>query len=188
METRNRRLEIRNGLLEMSSEKKTEWILEAVADIEKLEEELKVYRRKVVKLYEKIKKLEDENKSLIVEAATDIKNLEDENESLIVEYAVDIKKLEDENKRLKAQLEMNQDVTQPGDDVFIPRSYSGIPSNLKKTTKDWSKTLPEVYNLVPPRRIFTKDSPQGPTPPRRKTDKGGKRGKNIKTMRKYSKK
>jgi hypothetical protein len=83
---------------------------------------------------------------------------------------------------------MNQDVTQPGDDVFIPRNYSGIPSNLKKPTKDWSNTLPEVYNLVPPRRIFTKDSPQGPTPPRRKTDKGGKRGKNIKTMRKYSKK
>jgi hypothetical protein len=92
---------------------------------------------------------------------------------------------------MNQELKMNQDVTQPGDDVFIPRSYSGIPSNLKKPTKDWSKTLPEVYNLVPPRRIFTKDSPQGPTPPRRKTgktDKGGKRGKNIKTMRKYSKK
>ena len=186
--TRNRKLEIRNGLLEMSSEKKTELILEAVADIEKLEEELKVYRRKIFKLDDKIKELEDENERLIVEEATDIKNLEDENQRLIVEYAVDIKKLEDENKRLKAQLEMNQDVTQPGDDVFIPRSYSGIPSNLKKQTKDWSITLPEVYDPVPPRRILTKDSPQGPTPPRRKTGKGGKRGKNIKTMKKYSKK
>jgi len=187
METRNRRLEIRNGLLEMSSEDKTDWILEAVADIEKLDDELKVYRRKVVKLYEKIKKLEDENKSLIVEAATDIKNLEDENQSL------------------KAQLEMNQDVTQPGDDdIFIPRSYNGKKSNLKKTTtlpQTPPQTPPQTLPQTPPQTLpqtppeihdvfkrYKELNYRPPTPPRRKTGKGGKRGKNIKTMKKYSKK
>ena len=167
--TRNRRLEIRNGFLAMSSEKKTELILEAVDDIEKLEEKLNRYRRKIFNLDDKIKELEDENERLIVEAATDIKNLEDENQSL------------------KAQLEMNQDVTQPGDDdVFIPRSYNGKKSNLKKTT-----TLPQTLPQTPPEihDVFERYKTlkyRPPTPPRR--GKGGKRGKNIKTMRKYSKK
>ena len=178
METRYRKRETRKGLLEMSSEKKTDWILEAVDDIQKMEEELNVYRRKIFKLHNKIKELEDENQSLIVEAATDIKNLEDENQSL------------------KAQLEMNQDVTQPGDDdVFIPRSYNGKKSNLKKTT-----TLPQTPPQTPPQTLpqtppeihdvfkrYKELNYRPPTPPRRKTGKGGKRGKNIKTMKKYSK-
>jgi len=187
METRYRKRETRKGLLEMSSEKKTDWILEAVDDIQKMEEELNVYRRKIFKLHNKIKELEDENQSLIVEAATDIKNLEDENQSL------------------KAQLEMNQDVTQPGDDdVFIPRSYNGKKSNLKKTTtlpQTPPQTPPQTLPQTPPQTLpqtppeihdvfkrYKELNYRPPTPPRRKTGKGGKRGKNIKTMKKYSKK
>ena len=167
MATRYRKRETRKGLLEMSSEKKTDWILEAVDDIQKMEEELNVYRRKIFKLHNKIKELEDENQSLIVEAATDIKNLEDENQSL------------------KAQLEMNQDVTQPGDDdVFIPRNYNGKKSNLKKTTT-LPQTPPEIHDVF---KRYKELSYRPPTPPRRNTGKGGKRGKNIKTMKKYSKK
>jgi uncharacterized protein YhaN len=138
---KNRRF--RTEISQMSSEKKTELILKAVDDNEKLEDELKILRRQIFKLDKKIKELADENQSLILEAATDIK------------------KLEDENQRLNAQLEMNQDVTQPGDDyadahtrtpsvaTFTPRKYrkktstsTPTPMGIRKRykTADWGTT------------------------------------------------
>ena len=98
----------RTEISQMSSEKKTELILKAVDDNEKLEDELKILRRQIFKLDKKIKELADENQSLILEAATDIK------------------KLEDENQRLKAQLEMDDAAAHtrtPSVNMFTPRKY-----------------------------------------------------------------
>ena len=62
MKTRNRRFI--TEISQMSGEKKTEWILKAVVDIEKLEDQLKVYGRQIYNLNEKNKELADENRRL----------------------------------------------------------------------------------------------------------------------------
>ena len=181
----------RTEISQMSSEKKTEFILKAVADNEKLEDELKILRRQIFKLDKKIKELTDENQSLILEAATDIKKLEDENQSL------------------KAQLEMDDAAAHtrtPSVATFTPRKYrkgtstpehdQGIRKRFE--TADWRITgkttgRPDTPQLTGKRVYNSQQTAQQvrstlfgrpPTPPR-KTRKGGKRGKNMKTMRQY---
>lgn len=199
MSTRNRRF--RTEISQMSDEKKTELILKAVADNEKLEDELKVYRRQIFKLDKKIKELTDENHSLILEAATDIK------------------KLEDENQRLKAQLEMDDadaHTRTPSVNIFTPRKYrkrtstsTPTPMGIRKRykTADWRRTtgrpdtpqLPSnrVYNSQRTAQelrstLFDENKPEtltpynkemkATTPPRKTTSRKG--GKNKRTIRK----
>ena len=63
MNTRRFRTEIS----QMSSEKKTEWILNAITEIERLEDELKVCRRQILKLDKKNNELNDDSQGLILE-------------------------------------------------------------------------------------------------------------------------
>ena len=62
MNTRNRRF--RTEISQMSGENKTEWILNAITEIERLDDELKVCRRQIFKLDKKNNELKDENQRL----------------------------------------------------------------------------------------------------------------------------
>ena len=183
---------------QMSGEKKTEWILNAVTEIEKLENELKVLRRQIFKL--------------------DKKNNE----------------LKDENQRLNAQLEMNPDVIQPGDNdahahtrtplvnIFTPRKYrkrtstsTPTPMGIRKRykTADWRRTTgrPDTPQLPSNRvyksgrtaqelrsTLFDESKPEtltpynkemkATTPPRKTTSrKGGKSKQTLRNRRKVFK-
>ena len=196
MNTRRFRTEIS----QMSSEKKTELILKAVDDNEKLEDELKILRRQIFKLDKKIKELADENQSLILEAATDIK------------------KLEDENQRLKAQLEMDDAAAHtrtPSVNMFTPRKYrkgtsmsTPTPTGIRKRyiTADWRTTGRPDTPQLPSNRVyksqrtaqelrstlFDESKPEtltpynkemkATTPPRKTTSRKG--GKSKRTIRK----
>jgi hypothetical protein len=106
---------------QMSDEKKTEWILNAVTEIDNLEDKLKVLRRKILELHK-------ENKELM-----------------------------DENRRLNAQLEMNPDVIQPGDDdadahtrtpsvaTFTPRKYRKTTSRKGGSIKQTLRNRRKVF-------------------------------------------
>jgi len=199
---KNRRF--KTEISQMSSEKKTELILKAVDDNEKLEDELKILRRQIFKLDKKIKELMDENQSLILEAATDIK------------------KLEDENQRLKAQLEMDDadaHTRTPSVATFTPRKYrkrtstsTPTPMGIRKRykTADWRTTgrttgRPDTPQLPSNRvyksgrtaqelrsTLFDESEPEtltpynkekkATTPPRKTTSRKG--GKSKQTLRK----
>ena len=194
----------RTEISQMSSEKKTELILKAVDDNEKLEDELKILRRQIFKLDKKIKELTDENQSLILEAATDIKKLEDENQSL------------------KAQLEMDDAAAHtrtPSVATFTPRKYrkktstsTPTPMGIRKRykTADWGTTgrttgRPDTPQLPSNRvyksqrtaqelrsTLFDESKPEtltpynkemkATTPPRKTTSRKG--GKSKQTLRK----
>lgn len=188
MKTRNRRFI--TEISQMSGEKKTEWILKAVVDIEKLEDQLKVYGRQIYNLNEKNKELTDENRRLSAQLEM--------NQTVIQSGDSDDNDDNDE---------------QPPDTpekIFTPRKYregTSTPENdqgIRKRYKtgDWRITgkttgRPDTPQLTGERVYKTARNAQEvrrsklfgrpPTPPR-KTRKGGKRGKNMKTMRKYFKK
>ena len=181
---------------QMSGEKKTEWILNAVTEIENLEDKLKVLRRKIFELHK-------ENNEL-----------------------------KGENQRLNAQLEMNPDVIQHGDDdadahtrtpsvaTFTPRKYrkrtstsTPTPMGIRKRykTADWRRTTgrttgrPDTPQLPSNRvyksgrtaqelrsTLFDESEPEtltpynkemkATTPPRKTTSRKG--GKSKQTLRK----
>jgi hypothetical protein len=54
----------------MSSKEKTEWIMNAVNEIETLEDKLKTYRRKIINLNRQNQELKDENKHLAAQLGT----------------------------------------------------------------------------------------------------------------------
>jgi hypothetical protein len=164
----------------MSGEKKTEWILKAVVDIEKLEDQLKVYGRQIYNLNEKNKELTDENRRL----------------SAQLEMNQTVIQSGDDDEQLQL------DAVTP-EKIFTPRKYregTSTPENdqgIRKRYKtgDWRTTgRPDTPQLTGERVYKTARNAQEvrrsklfgrpPTPPR-KTRKGGKRGKNMKTMRKY---
>jgi hypothetical protein len=177
MKTRNRRF--KTEISQMSGEKKTEWILKAVVDIEKLEDQLKVYGRQIYNLNEKNKELTDENRRLSAQLEM--------NQTVIQSGDND---------------EQPPDADTP-EKIFTPRKYregTSTPENdqgIRKRYKtgDWRTTgRPDTPQLTGERVYKTARNAQEvrrsklfgrpPTPPR-KTRKGGKRGKNMKTMRKY---
>jgi hypothetical protein len=117
----------------------------------------------------------------------------------IEEITKDYNKLLDELNSIK---NVNTNVSGSNDDdddntVFTPRKYTGKSNTtkgiIKRNTRNWT-----YKPMTPPITLFRylgepsyAEIERQNTPPRRKTgktDKGGKRGKNIKTMRKYSKK
>ena len=177
MKTRNRRFI--TEISQMSGEKKTEWILKAVVDIEKLEDQLKVYGRQIYNLNEKNKELTDENRRLSAKLEMNQTVISDDND--------------------------DNDEQQPPDadtpeKIFTPRKYREVTSTpendqgIRKRYKtgDWRTTgRPDTPQLTGERVYKTARNAQEvrrsklfgrpPTPPR-KTRKGGKKGK---TMRKY---
>ena len=193
MKTRN--LRFITEISQMSGEKKTEWILKAVVDIEKLEDQLKVCGRQIYNLNEKNKELTDENRRLSAQLEM--------NQTVIQSGDSDDSDDSDDND--------DNDEQQPPDantpeKIFTPRKYregTSTPENdqgIRKRYKtgDWRTTgRPDTPQLTGERVYKTARNAQEvrrsklfgrpPTPPR-KTRKGGKRGKNMKTMRKYFKK
>ena len=181
MKTRNRRF--RTEISQMSGEKKTEWILNAITEIERSEDELKVCRRQIFKLNKKNNELKDENQRL---------NAQLEMNQTVIQSGDD-----DEQLQL--------DAVTP-EKIFTPRKYrkgtstpehdQGIRKRFE--TADWRITgkttgRPDTPQLTGKRVYNSQRTAQQvrstlfgrpPTPPR-KTRKGGKRGKNMKTMRKY---
>jgi hypothetical protein len=181
MKTRNRRF--KTEISQMSGEKKTEWILKAVVDIEKLEDQLKVYGRQIYNLNEKNKELTDENRRLSAQL---------EMNQTVIQSGDDDEQLE-------------LDAVTP-EKIFTPRKYrkgtstpeydQGIRKRFE--TADWRITgkttgRPDTPQLTGKRVYNSQQTAQQvrstlfgrpPTPPR-KTRKGGKRGKNMKTMRQY---
>ena len=180
----------KSNISQMSDEKKTEWILKAVVDIEKLEDQLKVYGRQIYNLNEKNKELTDENRRLSAQLEM--------NQTVIQSGDSDDNDDNDE---------------QPPDTpekIFTPRKYregTSTPENdqgIRKRYKtgDWRITgkttgRPDTPQLTGERVYKTARNAQEvrrsklfgrPLTPPRKTRKGGKRGKNMKTMRKYFKK
>jgi regulator of replication initiation timing len=163
----------------MSGEKKTEWILKAVVDIEKLEDQLKVYGRQIYNLNEKNKELTDENRRLSAKLEMNQTVISDDNDDNDEQQPPDA----DTPEKIFTPRKYREGTSTPENDQGIRKRYK---------TGDWRTTgRPDTPQLTGERVYKTARNAQEvrrsklfgrpPTPPR-KTRKGGKKGK---TMRKY---
>lgn len=177
MKTRNRRFI--TEISQMSGEKKTEWILKAVVDIEKLEDQLKVYGRQIYNLNEKNKELTDENRRLSAKLEMNQTVISDDNDDNDEQQPPDA----DTPEKIFTPRKYREGTSTPENDQGIRKRYK---------TGDWRTTgRPDTPQLTGERVYKTARNAQEvrrsklfgrpPTPPR-KTRKGGKKGK---TMRKY---
>lgn len=64
MTTRMRTRGFRSNIAQMPGEEKTSWILNALSEIENLDDKLKILRRKIIKLHKENQELKDENQRL----------------------------------------------------------------------------------------------------------------------------
>lgn len=82
----------RSNISQMSDDAKTGWILNAITEIETLDDKLKVLRRKIMKLHKENNELKDENQRLNMQLGTNQLELQSGNDGADVN--VDIEELD----------------------------------------------------------------------------------------------
>jgi len=82
----------RSNISQMSDDAKTGWILNAITEIETLDDKLKILRRKIMKLHKENNELKDENQRLNMQLGTNQLELQSGNDGADVN--VDIEELD----------------------------------------------------------------------------------------------
>lgn len=77
----------KSNISQMSDEEKTEWILNAINEIEKLDDKLKVLNRKIIKLHKENQELKKENQHLTTQLASNQPEMQTENDIHVEEEA-----------------------------------------------------------------------------------------------------
>lgn len=72
----------KSNISEMSGKEKTEWIINAIDEIEKLNDKLKVLNRKIIELHKENQELKQENQHLTTQLASNQPEMQTEEDDL----------------------------------------------------------------------------------------------------------